>query len=144
MLKKSITYTDYNGKERTEDFFFNLTKAEVLEMEMSINGGMTELINKIVSEQDAERISKLFREIILKAYGEKSLDGKYFEKSEEISRRFSQTEAYSELFVELLDPTKCAEFIHAILPNIEEAALPNATTAPAVPAADGKSNLTLV
>lgn len=117
MLKKTITYTDYDGNERTEDFFFNLSKAEVLEMEMGINGGMTKLIERLVAEQDMERISKTFKEIILKSYGEKSLDGKYFEKSEEISRRFSFTEAYSVLFLELLDPDKAAEFINAILPQ---------------------------
>ena len=81
MLKKTITYTDYDGNERTEDFFFNLSKAEVLEMEMGVNGGMTKLIQRLVAEQDMERISKTFKEIIMKAYGEKSLDGKYFEKS---------------------------------------------------------------
>lgn len=117
MLKKTITYTDYDGNERTEDFFFNLSKAEVLEMEMGINGGMTKLIQRLVAEQDMERISKTFKDLILRAYGEKSLDGKYFEKSEDISRRFSYTEAYSVLFLELLDPDKAAEFINAILPQ---------------------------
>lgn len=117
MLKKTIKYTDYDGNERTEDFFFNLTKAEVLEMEMGTNGGMTKLIQKIVAEQDMERISKIFKDIILKAYGEKSLDGKYFDKRPELSLRFSQTEAYSELFLELLDPEKAAAFINAILPQ---------------------------
>ena len=123
MLKKTITYTDYDGNERTEDFFFNLSKAEVLEMEMSINGGMTKLIQRLVAEQD----------IIFKAYGEKSLDGKYFEKSYERSLRFSQTEAYSELFLELLDPEKAALFINAILPQdaVAQAAAADANAAPA-------------
>lgn len=117
MLKKTIAYTDYDGNQRTEDFFFNLSKAEVLEMEMGVNGGMTKLIQRLVAEQDMERITRTFKEIIMKAYGEKSLDGKYFEKSEEKSRRFTQTEAYSELFLELLDPDKCALFINGILPQ---------------------------
>lgn len=129
MLKKTITYTDYDGNERTEDFYFNLNKAEVLEMEMGTNGGMTKMIQKIVAEQDMQKISNIFKEIVLKAYGEKSLDGKYFEKSPELSRRFSQTEAYSVLFVELLDPDKASAFINAILPQDpelakEKAALP--------------------
>lgn len=129
MLKKTITYTDYDGNERTEDFHFNLNKAEVLEMEMGTNGGMTKMIQKIVAEQDMQKISNIFKDIILKAYGEKSLDGKYFEKSPELSRRFSQTEAYSVLFVELLDPDKASAFINAILPQDpelakEKAALP--------------------
>lgn len=130
MLKKTITYTDYDGNERTEDFYFNLSKAEVLEMEMGTNGGMTNLIKKIVAEQDMERISKTFKDIIMKAYGEKSLDGKYFEKSPELSTKFSQTEAYSELFLELLDPDKAAQFINAILPQDQNAAQ---AAAPAVP-----------
>lgn len=117
MLKKTITYTDYDGNQRTEDFLFNLSKSEVLEMEMGINGGMTKLIQRLVAEQDMERITKTFKDIILKAYGEKSLDGKYFEKSEEKSRRFSQTGAYDELFLELLDPDKCTLFINGILPQ---------------------------
>ncbi len=117
MLKKTITYTDYDGNTRTEDFFFNLTKAEVIEMEMGTNGGMTKLIQKIVAEQDASRIASIFKEIILKAYGEKSLDGKYFNKSQELSERFSRTEAYSDLFMELLDPEKAAAFINGIVPQ---------------------------
>ena len=117
MLKKTIKYTDYNGNERTEDFLFNLSKAEVLEMEMGVNGGMTNMIQKLVAEQDMALISKTFKDIIMKAYGEKSLDGKYFVKSPELSTRFTQTEAYSELFLELLDPDKAAAFINAILPQ---------------------------
>lgn len=117
MLKKTITYTDYDGNQRTEDFFFNLTKAEVLEMEMGTNGGMTKLIQKIVAEQDTARIAAIFKEIILKSYGEKSLDGKFFKKSPELSAQFSQTEAYSELFMELLDPDKAAVFINGIVPQ---------------------------
>lgn len=117
MYKKTITYTDYDGNERTEDFLFNLTKAEVIEMELGTNGGMTKMIQKIVAEQDSARIAAIFKDIILKAYGEKSLDGKYFTKSREISERFSQTEAYSELFMELLDPDKAAVFINAIVPQ---------------------------
>lgn len=117
MLKKTIKYTDYDGNERTEDFFFNLSKAEVLELEMGTNGGMTNLIKKIVAEQDMARITSIFKDIIMKAYGEKSLDGKYFDKSPELSARFSHTEAYSELFMELLDPDKCTAFINAIIPQ---------------------------
>ncbi len=130
MLKKTITYTDYDGNERTEDFFFNLTKAEVLEMEMGVNGGMTKLIQRLVAEQDMGQISKTFKDIILRSYGEKSLDGKYFEKSPEISRRFSQTEAYSELFMELLDQEKASAFINGILPQDVIAKADSAGTPP--------------
>jgi len=117
MLKKTITYTDYNGNERTEDFYFNLSKAEIMEMEMSTAGGLTEMIQKIVAAQDAPAIIKVFKEIILKAYGEKSPDGKRFIKSEELSTAFSQTEAFSQLFMELAtDADAAAKFVNGIIP----------------------------
>lgn len=117
MLKKSIKYTDYNDVERTEDFYFNLSKAELMEMEMSTAGGLAETITKIVAAQDQPAIIKLFKELILKAYGEKSADGKRFMKSDELSAAFSQTEAYSELFMELsTDSDKAAEFVNNIIP----------------------------
>lgn len=118
MLKKTITYTDYNGLQRTEDFYFNLTKAEVMEMEMSTVGGMAEMIQKIVAAQDVPSIIKIFKDLILKAYGEKSADGKRFIKSEEISSEFAQTEAYSQLFMELAtDAESAAAFVNGIVPN---------------------------
>ena len=117
MLKKSIKYTDYNGVERSEDFYFNLSKAELMEMEMSTAGGLAEMITKIVAAQDQPAIIKLFKELILKAYGEKSADGKRFIKSDELAAAFSQTEAYSELFTELsTDSDKAAEFVNKIIP----------------------------
>lgn len=118
MLKKAITYTDYNGVERTEDFYFNLSKAELTEMELSISGGLTEMINKIVSAQDAPAIIKTFKDLILKAYGEKSADGKRFIKSKELSDAFQQTEAYSILFMELAtDADMAAKFVTGIIPT---------------------------
>lgn len=118
MLKKTITYTDYNGSERTEDFYFNLTKAEVMEMELSTSGGLAELITRIVNAKDAPAIIKIFKDLILKAYGEKSPDGKRFIKSEEISMAFSQTEAYSQLFMELAtDDKAAAAFVNDIVPT---------------------------
>ena len=115
MLKKNIKYTDYNGVERNEDFYFNLSKAEVTEMELTTAGGFAEMINKVVATQDVPSIIKIFKELILKAYGEKSPDGKRFIKSEELSREFSQTEAYSNLFMELAtDAEKAAEFVNGI------------------------------
>lgn len=118
MLKKTITYTDYNGNERTEDFYFNLTNAEVMELEMSTSGGLTEMISRIVAAQDAPAIIKIFKDLILKAYGEKSLDGKRFVKSAEISDAFSQTEAYSQLFMELAtDADAAANFVNGIVPK---------------------------
>ena len=119
MLKKTITYNDYNGVERTEDFYFNLSKAELMEMEMSISGGLTEMIEKIVATRDAPAIIKIFKELVLKAYGEKSADGKRFEKKNgALAEAFAETEAYSQIFMELAtDADKAAEFVNGIMPS---------------------------
>lgn len=122
MLKKTITYVDYNGTERKEDFYFNLSKAEIMEMEMGTTGGMVEMINRIVAAQDAPAIIDVFKTMILKAYGEKSADGKRFIKSKEISEAFSQTEAYSQLFMELAtDADAASKFVNGIVPATEAA-----------------------
>ena len=117
MLKKTITYHDYNGVEYTQDFYFNLSKAEIMEMEMGTTGGLAEMITKIVAAQDAPAIIKIFKDLILKSYGEKSADGTRFIKSDEISTAFTQTEAYSELFMELAtDAEAAAAFVNGIIP----------------------------
>lgn len=117
MLKKTIKYTDYNGVEREEDFFFNLSQAEIVEMELSTTGGLTEMIRKVVAAQDAPAIIKVFKDLVLRAYGEKSADGKRFIKSEEITNAFAQTEAYSQLFMELAtDADAAAKFVNGIVP----------------------------
>ena len=118
MLKKTIKYTDYDGNEREEDFYFNLSKAEVTEMELSKEGGMSEYIKKISATQNGPELIKLFKEIIIKSYGEKSLDGKRFIKNKELTEAFIQTEAYSELFVELAsNADEAVKFINGIMPK---------------------------
>ena len=117
MLKKTINYTDYNGNERTEDFYFHLSKAELMEMEMGTTGGLAEMIKRIVAAQDAPAIMKIFKDLILKAYGVKSPDGKRFIKKQDLIDEFAQTEAYSQLFMELaMDANKAAEFVNGIMP----------------------------
>lgn len=117
MLKRTMTYTDYNGVSRTEDFYFNLTKAEVTEMELSVDGGLVEMINRIVAAKDGKQIINLFKDIVLRAYGEKSPDGRRFIKNQELRDAFAQTEAYSDLFMELAtDAEKAAEFVNGIVP----------------------------
>lgn len=121
MYKKTMTYTDYNGIERTEDFYFNFTKAELLEMEMSTSGGYIEMLNRIINAKDGKMIIQTFKEFVLKAYGEKSADGRAFLKEDEFGRplsaKFKQTEAYSDLYMELaLDDVKAAEFVNAVIP----------------------------
>lgn len=112
MLVETITYNDYDGNERTETFRFNLTQAEITELEMSVNGGLTSLLQTLVSSKDGPEIMKTFKKILLTAYGEKSLDGKRFIKSEEISKAFSETEAYNIIFMRLLtDEDYATKFI---------------------------------
>lgn len=121
MLTITKTYTDYDGNERTEDFRFNLSKAEVIEMETTTEGGLTAMLEKIVKASDTPEIVKVFKKILLKSYGEKSSDGRRFVKSKEISDAFSQTEAYSMIFTELTtDEEKAAAFINAVIPNMDD------------------------
>lgn len=151
MLKKTITYTDYDGVERTEDFFFNLSKAEVAEMELSSQGGMERLLQQIAMTQDRKRLIELFKEFILKSYGEKSMDGRRFIKSKELSEAFSQTEAYSELFMQLAtDSEMASKFINGIMPTsgaspekVEEAQANAKAMLEATPVANLSSGLEL-
>lgn len=117
MFTKKITYTDYRGTTRTEEFFFNLNKAELAEMELSTAGGMHDMLKKIMETEDMPQIVKIFKQLILKSYGEISADGKRFIKSPELSEAFSQTEAYSELFMELAsNPDAAAAFVNGVIP----------------------------
>lgn len=118
MLKKTITYEDFDGNERTEDFYFHLSAAEVAEMELSIHGGLTKLIERIVMTEDGTILIEIFKDLILRSYGEKSLDGRKFVKSKELSDAFSHTNAYSDLFVELATDAKAAaEFVNGVIPE---------------------------
>lgn len=125
MLKKSITYVDYNGSTKTEDFYFNLSKAEVMEMELGTSGGFADMINRVVAAKDGPAIVKIFKDLVLKAYGEKSFDGKYFLKEDEngrpLSNKFKQSEAYSVLFMELATNADAAsEFVNGIAPAADK------------------------
>jgi hypothetical protein len=118
MLKKTIKYTDYEGVEREEDFYFNLNKAEVMEMQLSTDGTLTRLIEKIIAEKNVPKLVEIFKDLILKSYGEKSLDGKRFIKNKELTEEFTQTEAYSNLFMELsTDADAAAAFVNGIIPS---------------------------
>ena len=116
MVVKTITYTDYDNNERTEDFYFNLSQAEVAEMEMSTSGGLGETLRRIIAAQDMPALIENFKKVILKSYGVKAPDGKRFIKSEEMSIAFSQTEAYSQLFMLLAtNADEAAKFINGII-----------------------------
>lgn len=118
MFKETKTYEDFNGVTRTEDFYFNMSKAELAEMELSVSGGMENLLKKIVDSQDNKKIVETFKEILLKAYGEKSDDGRRFIKSPELSKAFSETPVYSDMFIELATNEEyAAKFIEGIIPR---------------------------
>ena len=117
MIKETIIYNDYNGTERKEDFYFNLTKAEIMEMEMSTKGGLAEMIQRIIAAQDQPAIIKIFKDLIIKSYGVKSADGKRFIKNDEVVEEFVQTEAFSQLFMKLAtDSDAAAKFVNGIVP----------------------------
>lgn len=117
MLKKKIKYTDFNDVEREETFYFNLSKAELIELYAEENGGFDEYIKSIVESGNNKEILAAFKKIIRMAYGEKSLDGKYLKKSEELADNFCSTNAYSELVMELMSDEKAAaNFINSVIP----------------------------
>ncbi len=118
MLKKTIEFTDYNGVDRKEDHYFNLTKAELMEMELGTSGGFTNMVQQVIDHKDGPTIMRVFKDLILKSYGVKSPDGRRFIKSEEISKEFEQTEAYSNFFMELVtDSEASAAFVKGIIPG---------------------------
>lgn len=128
MYAKKITYTDYNGNERTEELHFNLTKPEVIELQLSTEGGLDKFINKVVEAKDMKNLIALFKQLIQMSYGEKSEDGRRFVKSQEITDNFMQTGAYSELFMLLAtNDEEAAKFFNGIMPKMDN--IPNNVTA---------------
>lgn len=118
MLKRTETFTDFDGNTRTEDFYFNLTKAELTEMQMSEVGGLEKRLKGIIMAQDGVRIMSFFKDILLKSYGVKSADGRRFIKNDEVRKEFEETEAYSQIFMDLVtDANKMADFIKAVIPS---------------------------
>ena len=117
MLQKTITYVDYNDTERTEDFFFNLTDVEIAEINFSVKGGIEKKLQDIIDSNDMKEILNIFKELILLSVGIKSEDGKRFIKNDQIREEFSQSPAYSKLYMELIsDDNKAADFINGIIP----------------------------
>lgn len=118
MLKKTIKYTDYNGVERTEDFYFNLNKMELLTIQSKYKGGFDAVLNKARDEKDVDTLLEIFKDIILSSYGIKSEDGKRFQKNKEILSEFEQSPAFENLFLEIVSNEKSAnEFVTSILPK---------------------------
>lgn len=119
MIKKTVKYTDYEGVEREEDFYFNLTKAEITMMELEQTGGLIRTLTKIMEAQDSKKMIEYFKDLVLRAYGVKSPDGKRFVKTQEVKEDFEFTEAFSEIFMELaFDAEAAANFVNGIMPDM--------------------------
>lgn len=117
MLKKTISYTDYDGNQRTEDFYFNLSKAEITEMELSMEGGMRAYIQRIIAAKSQLELVKLFKDVVLKSYGKKSADGRLFMKNDAIRAEFEAHPAYSMIYMDLVtDEAKTSAFVNGIMP----------------------------
>lgn len=117
MLKKTISYTDYDGNQRTEDFYFNLSKAEITEMELSMEGGMRAYIQRIIAAKSQLELVKLFKDVVLKSYGKKSADGRLFMKNDAIRAEFEAHPAYSMIYMDLVaDEAKASAFVNGIMP----------------------------
>lgn len=130
MYVKTVTYMDFNETERTEDFYFNLTEMECMELEIGVEGGMIETMEKLMGSVQPKEIMDIFKNIVLTAYGVKSADGRRFIKTPEVKEEFAQTPAYSIIFMELMQDAKAAaEFMRGIVPNDRKQAvsIPGAT-----------------
>ena len=118
MLAKKIKYVDFDGVERNETFYFNINKAEAIELELEESGGLISLLMRMIEEQNVSKIFKLFKKLVGISIGEKSNDGKYLMKSEEITNRFFATNAYETLFMEIMEsPEAAANFVNSIVPQ---------------------------
>jgi len=121
MLKKTVTYTDWNGIERTEDFWFHLSKAECTEWNLLTEGGLEAYLQKIVDTKNVPELIKEFKHLVLAAYGVKSADGRQFMKDDQIRKEFEQTPAYDIIFMELVTDAKAAaDFVNGIVPITPE------------------------
>lgn len=117
MIKKTVTYNDLNGSERTESFYFHFYESELLEMELSVDGGFAERIQKIIDAKDQPTLIRVIKKFVLDAYGIKSDDGRQFIKNDEVRAKFEQCPAYSKIFMELvLDDKIAADFVNGVIP----------------------------
>lgn len=141
MIKKTITYPDYNGQTRTEDFFFHFSEAELMEMQLSVHGGFSERVKKITDAKDQPALIKLIKEFVLDAHGIKSEDGKRFMKNEEIRTAFVENPAYSIIFMELArDDKAAAEFVNGVVPEHMKKDVSAATAAVISASSETKAN----
>ena len=117
MIKKTVTYKDFDGNERTEDFYFHLTEQELTEWELSVDGGLSGVLTRIVNSSDNKTMIEIFKSLLVKSYGEKTPDGRGFIKNDTVLNNFIYTQAFSDLYMELAtDDKKAAEFVNGIMP----------------------------
>ncbi len=117
MIKKTVTFTDFNGNERTEDFYFHLTEQELTEWELSVDGGLSGVLTRIINSQDNKKLVEIFKDLLIRSYGVKTPDGRGFIKNEEVLNNFKYTQAFSDIYMELATDDKAAsEFINGIMP----------------------------
>ena len=124
MIKKTVTYTDFDGNERTEDFYFHLTEQELTEWELSVDGGLSGVLTRIVNSRDNKKLVEIFKDLLIKSYGVKTPDGRGFIKNEEVLNNFIYTQAFSDIYMELATNDKAAsEFVNGVIPaNLVKAA----------------------
>lgn len=117
MIKKTVTYTDFDGNERTEDFYFHLTEQELTEWELSVDGGLSGVLTRIVNSSDNKKLIEIFKDLLIKSYGVKTPDGRGFVKNEEVLNNFKYTQAFSDIYMELAtDDKAAAEFVNGVIP----------------------------
>lgn len=117
MIKKTVTYTDFDGNERTEDFYFHLTEQELTEWELSVDGGLSGVLTRIINSKDNKKIIEIFKDLLIRSYGVKTPDGRGFIKNEEVLNNFKYTQAFSDIYMELATDDKAAsEFVNGVIP----------------------------
>jgi hypothetical protein len=118
MIKKTVTFTDFDGNKRTEDFYFHLTEQELTEWELSVDGGLSGVLTRIVNSQDTKTLIGIFKDLLMKSYGVKTPDGRGFVKNEEVLNNFTCTQAFSDIYMELAtDDKAAAEFVNGVMPT---------------------------
>ena len=116
MLKKIVKYIDFNGNERSDTLYFNLTDVEVARLEVKFPGGLEKYINNFNAEERPDEILDLFETVLEMSYGIKSEDGRHFRKPPENTRDFMESAVYTKIFFELLsDADVAADFFKAVV-----------------------------
>lgn len=118
MIKKTVTFKDFDGNDRTEDFYFHLTEQELTEWEFSIDGGLSGVLRRITQSTDLTKYVEIFKDLLIRSYGVKTPDGRGFIKSKEVLDNFIYTQAFSDIYMELATDDKAAsEFVNGIIPE---------------------------